>query len=91
MTALLAAAKLARSTFYYQWQMQRAGDSCASLKAQIQKDIRQAQGAVWLPSCDGPALPSRLSDQPQGRATLDAVDGPEVTGTAKEVPLLPRP
>lgn len=33
---LLKAARLARSTFYYQCQVLRCGDSCAGLKAQIQ-------------------------------------------------------
>ena len=44
MGPLLAAAKLARSTFYYQCQVQRAGDSCASLKAQIQKIFDKHKG-----------------------------------------------
>ncbi|WP_420902110.1 IS3 family transposase [Pseudomonas chlororaphis] len=44
MAPLLKAAKLARSTFYYQCQVQRAGDSCASLKVQIQRIFDKHKG-----------------------------------------------
>lgn len=41
---LLAAAQLARSTFYYQCQVQRAGDSYACMKAQIQRIFDKHKG-----------------------------------------------